>query len=76
MGGAGQPPRDTSWDYDDDDDRDDYEDVSDGADDNYLRDRCVLGADCLVADPYHSADECFDVEMAKAFHGEEGRTDG
>ena len=31
------------------------------------RDQCVLGADCLVADPFHRADECFDAEVAESF---------
>lgn len=38
----------------------------DGADEDE-RDQCVLGADCLVADPFHRADECFDIEMAETF---------
>jgi len=62
-------PRETSWDYDEDDE--DRFDACDGTDDNFERDRCVLGARCLVADPFHSADECFDAEMAEAFFAEE-----
>jgi hypothetical protein len=37
--------------------------------DDELRNRCVLGDECLVADPYHGADECFDVEIAKRLMG-------
>lgn len=28
---------------------------------------CVLGAECLHHDPFHSSAECFDLEMAKAY---------
>lgn len=39
-------------------------------DDDYLediaREGCVLGAECLHHDPFHTSAECFDVEMAKA----------
>lgn len=55
-----------------DDDFDDEEDTRDGWDDDRDDDRdrgCVLGKECLVADPFHGSDECFDAEMAQNFFG-------
>lgn len=55
---------------DDREDDDEFYDPPYEMDDGILDDRCVLGAACLVADPYHSADECFDAEMARHFMGD------
>lgn len=30
---------------------------------------CCLGEECLNADPYHTAAECFDLEMAREIMG-------
>lgn len=31
---------------------------------------CCMGTECLHPDPYHLAYECFDAEMARAYHEE------
>lgn len=49
---------------------DDCECDLDGPEDDECDRGCVLGADCLVADPFHASAECFDVEIAKQFMGE------
>lgn len=56
-------------DDDGDDDRDDFYD--DDRSDGELRFHCVLGERCLVADPFHSSDECFDAEWAEAYFAEQ-----
>src|SRR5687768_5048811 len=51
-------------------DVDDCECDLDGPDDYDEDDRergCVLGKDCLAADPFHRSDECFDVAMAESY---------
>lgn len=51
-----------------DDDRELY-----GRDDvGVLRDRCVLGAACIAADPFHGADGCASAEMVEAWERELG----
>lgn len=61
---------------DDEDSRDgvayDNRDIDDSG---FSREGCVLGAECLHHDPYHSSDECFDAEWARAYYGE-GETEG
>lgn len=40
-----------------------------------LRDRCVLGVDCIASDPYHGPDECWTAEMAEAYYADLGAVD-
>jgi hypothetical protein len=53
-------------------DNSDYEDALRHGDLDDRRAGCVLGEQCLAADPFHTSAECFDVEMAEAFMGPEG----
>lgn len=58
-----------------DDDRDDLVDDDRERDepfDSFLgrREGCVLGANCIAADPFHSSDECWTAEMAEAYFAE------
>lgn len=64
----------TSYDDDEDDDRDDrddWEEIRGRIDEENERWKCVLGERCLVADPFHSSDECFDAEWADAYFAEQ-----
>ncbi len=56
-------------DDEDDDDRDDY--YRGCVDDDNSQWSCVLGERCLVADPFHHSDECFDAEWAEAYFAEQ-----
>lgn len=67
-----QDPAD--YEQDDDDRDDDCEPCVD--EDDSIRNRCVLGEACLVADPFHTADECFDVEWAEMYFGTPEPSDG
>jgi hypothetical protein len=40
-------------------------------DDEDRREGCQLGAECLHADPFHLASECFTAEMAVAYFADE-----
>lgn len=55
--------RDQGW--------DDYDDV--GCEDDDCDEEsplvCCLGDECLNAEPYHTAAECFDLEMARELMG-------
>lgn len=62
-------------DDDDDDDRDDYEEIRDRIEEENERWTCVLGERCLVADPFHTSDECFDAEWAEAYFAESASGD-
>lgn len=71
MSGQLQQPSRELWANDDENDYPDDDEYCDcDRDDDLLRDRCVLGAACCVADPYHSSDECFDAEWAEAYFAE------
>lgn len=66
-----QDPRDDETCPHGEDRPDDCEDCNFDPPDDDAQHGCVLGADCLHHDPFHTAAECFDVEMAKHFMGDE-----
>lgn len=63
------------YDENDDEDRDEYDDAADYEDDDGGSSGCVLGDACLVADPFHRSDECFDLEWAEWYYGQAEQTD-